>query len=477
MFHTASPDDVLEGRITDVYFDRTMKILTAKGINPVVRAEFIAKSFPGDWPWAVFAGIDEALYVLEKLPVRVRALREGTVLYPYEPVMEIEGDTRTSASTRRRSRGLICQASGVATKAARFKKLAGERPVISFGARRMHPLLAPMIERNAYIGGCDGVSVVKSGEVIGEDPMGTMPHALIICMGSTVEAIRAYDEVLDPKLRRVALIDTFLDEKFEVLNVAEALGERLYAVRFGYAGIAAGELLPYPRGVPLGTRHARLRSCEILRKRRHQGRGRPCAQSPRRRLRHRHIHQQCACRRLRNGHHGCRGQARRKEREVVRQKAGPPLSRLPERENRSVHRSGCRLRMRGNAGRHPCPCRRQRYIPHRSAPPAGHTDLRAQPDRQAFPLRHAVHRRRHCAVEHPGTRHTFLGVADTPAHFFVLPHISGYHGTTHHTERLLGKGPAREKPLCFSCFSAPSAWSTPFPSIMPTGTRRSPSPS
>jgi nicotinate phosphoribosyltransferase len=97
-----------------------------------------------------------------------------------------------------------------------------------------------MIERNAYVGGCDGVAVVKSGEVIGEDPMGTMPHALVLCMGSTLEAVKAYDEVLDPKLKRVALIDTFQDEKFEVLNVAQALGERLYAVRFDTPGSRRG---------------------------------------------------------------------------------------------------------------------------------------------------------------------------------------------------------------------------------------------
>ena len=95
----------------------------------------------------------------------------------------------------------------------------------------MHPILAPMIERNAYIGGCDGVAVVKSGEIIGEDPMGTMPHALIICIGSTVEAIKAYDEVLESKFKRVALIDTFLDEKFEALNVAEAMGKKLFGIR------------------------------------------------------------------------------------------------------------------------------------------------------------------------------------------------------------------------------------------------------
>jgi nicotinate phosphoribosyltransferase len=76
--------------------------------------------------------------------------------------------------------------------------------------------------------------------VIGEDPMGTMPHSLILCMGSTVAAIKAYDEVLDPKLKRVALIDTFQDEKFEVLNAAQALGERLHAVRFDTPGSRRG---------------------------------------------------------------------------------------------------------------------------------------------------------------------------------------------------------------------------------------------
>lgn len=232
MFHTADPQDIINGKITDVYFERTLKILKAKGINPVVRAEFIAKSLPNDYPWAIFSGLEEVLYLLKNLPVRLRAMKEGTIFYPYEPVMEIEGRYQDFCVYETAILGLICQASGVATKAARFKKLAGDRLVISFGARRMHPILAPMIERNAFIGGCDGVAVAKSGEVIGEDPMGTMPHALIICMGSTTEAIKAYDEVLEPKLKRVALIDTFLDEKFECLNVSEAMGERLYAVRF-----------------------------------------------------------------------------------------------------------------------------------------------------------------------------------------------------------------------------------------------------
>jgi nicotinate phosphoribosyltransferase len=232
MFFTADPKDILDGKVTDVYFERALKILRAKGINPVVKAEFIAKNLPDDWKWALFTGIDEAVGLLKHVKVRVRAMKEGTVFYPYEPVMEIEGRYQDFCVYETAVLGLLCQASGIATKAARVKKLAGDRLVMSFGARRMHPIIAPMIERNAFIGGCDGVSAVKSGELIGEDPMGTMPHSLVLCLGSTVDAIKAYDEVLDPALKRVALIDTFQDEKFETLAVAREMGERLYAVRF-----------------------------------------------------------------------------------------------------------------------------------------------------------------------------------------------------------------------------------------------------
>jgi len=242
MFLTADPKDILDGKITDVYFERALEILKAKGVNPVVKAEFIAKALPKHWPWAILTGVGEALELSKQLKVKVRAMREGSLFYPYEPVMEIEGRYQDFCVYETALLGLICQASGVSTQAARMKKLAGERLVMSFGARRMHPILAPMIERNAYVGGCDGVAVVKSGELIGADPMGTMPHSLVLCMGSTLAAIKAYDEVLDPRLRRVALIDTFQDEKFEVLNVAQALGTRLAAVRFDTPGSRRGDL-------------------------------------------------------------------------------------------------------------------------------------------------------------------------------------------------------------------------------------------
>jgi len=241
MFHAARPEDVKNGDITDVYFRHTQEILSAREINKRVRAEFIAKTMPGNWEWGVLAGIEEVAELLEGIDVNVRAMDEGERFFPFQPVIEIEGDYRAFGAYETAILGLICQASGIATAAARCKMHAGDRTVLSFGARRMHPILAPMIERNAYIGGCDGVSVIKSGELIHAEPMGTMPHALILLMGDTVEAAKAFDEVIDPHIKRTALIDTFNDEKFEAMRVADEMGESLFGIRLDTPGSRRGD--------------------------------------------------------------------------------------------------------------------------------------------------------------------------------------------------------------------------------------------
>lgn len=231
MFHVAKPEEIKAGRVTDVYFARTVEILKGIGVDKRVRAEFIAKGLPDGWEWGILAGIEEIAYLMEGKPVTIRAMREGTLFRPLQPVMEIEGNYREFAVFETAMLGLLCQASGIATKAARCRIAAQERMVVSFGARRMHPAVAPMIERAAFIGGCDGVAVIVSAELIETYPVGTMPHALILVLGDTVEAVKAFDNVLPPDIKRVALIDTFNDEKFEAIRVAEAMGKKLFAVR------------------------------------------------------------------------------------------------------------------------------------------------------------------------------------------------------------------------------------------------------
>jgi nicotinate phosphoribosyltransferase len=185
--HTATWKEIKEGRVTDIYFERTKKILEAKGLDLHVRAEFIAHVLPSNWPWAVLAGVEECAEVLKDLPVDVRMMKEGSIFYTLQPTMEISGKYLDFGQYETTFLGLICQASGIATMAARCKKAAGKKEVISFGARRVHPTIVPLIERNAYIGGCDGVSAVPGAKLIGKEPVGTMPHALILIMGDTVK--------------------------------------------------------------------------------------------------------------------------------------------------------------------------------------------------------------------------------------------------------------------------------------------------
>jgi len=242
-FHIATPEEIKSGKVVDVYFDRTRQILQAEGVDKRVAAEFVVKHFPEGCSWGILAGIEEAVYLLQGLDVDVWAMEEGTLFGTNEPVMRIEGRYLEFGIFETAILGLLCQASGVATKAARCRKAAGDKLILSFGARRMHPVLAPMIERNAYIGGCDGVAVVKSAELIGISPAGTMPHALILLLGDAVKAVEAFDRVLDPQIPRVALIDTFNDEKFEALRVANALKDRLAAVRLDTPGSRRGDFL------------------------------------------------------------------------------------------------------------------------------------------------------------------------------------------------------------------------------------------
>ncbi|MBW1790089.1 MAG: nicotinate phosphoribosyltransferase [Deltaproteobacteria bacterium] len=241
MLHTATAEQIRKGLVTDVYFERTEKIIRAKGMDKNVRAEFMAKGLAAEWDWAVLAGIEECVSLLDGHNVDVRMMREGTLFHAWEPVMEIHGNYLDFGKFETALLGFICQASGVATMAARCKKAAGDKQVISFGARRMHPAITPMVERNAYIGGCEGVAVSLGAQLVGIEPTGTMPHALILIMGDTVEATRAFHEVIEPHVRRISLIDTFNDEKFEALNVAKALGKDLYGVRLDTPGSRRGD--------------------------------------------------------------------------------------------------------------------------------------------------------------------------------------------------------------------------------------------
>lgn len=237
VFHVASEDEIKQAKTTDIYFVHTKQVLKAKALEKKhVIAEVTSGRLPENWTWGLFCGVEEIAHLFEGIPVNVYSLPEGSVFNYIDsrgfrmPVMRIEGAYDKFCKYETPMLGLICQASGIATRAARIRKLAGNSKLVSFGVRRMHPSLSPMIDRAAFIGGFDAVSSLLGAKLTGTKPMGTMPHALIVIFGDQATAWKAFDEVIDDDVLRVALIDTYSDEKVEAVMAAESL-KTLQAVR------------------------------------------------------------------------------------------------------------------------------------------------------------------------------------------------------------------------------------------------------
>jgi nicotinate phosphoribosyltransferase len=249
-FNSATDAEILAAEVADSYFHRTMETLRYKGLeNTPVHAEVAYKTSDPD-AWFVVAGMDEVATLLDGLDgVDVRAVPEGEICHPHEPVLTLSGPYGAFAEHETAILGFLCQASGIATGAARCRLAAGDKPVVSFGARRMHPAVAPMIERAAYLGGCDLAAVDLATKRLGVPATGTLPHALVIVIGSTAEASKAFDEAMPPEVPRTILIDTFDDEKFGALLAANAIPDSIESIRMDTPGNRRGDFRDLMREV------------------------------------------------------------------------------------------------------------------------------------------------------------------------------------------------------------------------------------
>lgn len=248
-FLIASDEEIKNGKTTDIYFIRTVEILRKAGLyHTYVDMEITTNKLPHDFTWGVLAGVNEVIKLLEGVNVDLYILREGTIFKSRDdygiriPIGILSGPYGDFAIYETPLLGMLCQTTGIATYSAHIKYNAWDKMLLSFGARRMHPAVTPLIDYAAYIAGFDGVSAVISGERLGLEPKGTMPHALIIIFGDQREAWKAFDKYVDEKVPRIALVDTFSDEKTESLMAVLELGDKLYGVRLDTPGSRRGDI-------------------------------------------------------------------------------------------------------------------------------------------------------------------------------------------------------------------------------------------
>ena len=240
-FGTVPAAAILEGRATDAYFERTRSTLEHAGKDPHVVAEVTADQFPTG-SFEVFTGISDVATLFEGRNVDIDALPDGQ-LFDGGPVMRIEGPYLEFAELETSLLGFLSQPSGFATAALETRLAAPDSTVLSFGARHVHPSITATVERAALLAGLDGFSHVAAGEIIGREAGGTMPHALMFCFGegNQADAWRAFDEAVGEDVPRIALADTFWDEKSESLLAAETLGDDLDGVRIDTTGSRRGD--------------------------------------------------------------------------------------------------------------------------------------------------------------------------------------------------------------------------------------------
>ncbi len=220
---------VLSGETADIYFARTIDILRHEGLNPAATMEVFANRA------GRLCGIEEVKALLAKvLPAdnrEVWALAEGETMEVKEVALRITAPYQSYGLYETAICGILAHGSGWATAAGECVAAAGSIPIISFGARHVHPSVAGVMDYSAVVGGCAGCSSVAGARLTNTEPAGTMPHALIIVIGDTVKATVAFDQYMPSGVPRVSLVDTFKDEPEESLRVAQALGGRLSSVR------------------------------------------------------------------------------------------------------------------------------------------------------------------------------------------------------------------------------------------------------
>lgn len=224
--YSATHEEILNGATTDIYFVKAQEILRHLGkADTVVTAEIFSRKS------GMFAGINEAMGLLRDSDVEVWAKPEGCFMEPKDVMMRIKGRYSEFGVYETALLGILASSSGWATAAHEIKSACPDKPMSVFGARHLHPAVAPVMERAAIVGGVDSSSCILGAKLCGMEPAGTTPHAMFLVVGNTVAGALAYDELMPPDAARVILVDTFKDEIEEALTVAGALKDKLEGVR------------------------------------------------------------------------------------------------------------------------------------------------------------------------------------------------------------------------------------------------------
>ncbi|MEA2444685.1 MAG: nicotinate phosphoribosyltransferase [Thermoleophilales bacterium] len=235
-------DKIRDGYYTDVYFNYSKEVLEQTGRHPRVTMQVFQKN-----DRSLVGGIDEAIAVLKQCSgtrgpdgewqpgweqLEVRALYEGDEIEPYETVMTIEGDFTLFAHLETVYLGCLARRSLVMRNVRDVVDAAHGKPILFMPARHDHWAVQTGDGWAAHVAGSIGVSTDAQASWWGGRGVGTVPHALIAAFGGdTVAAAREFADRYAHHMNVTVLVDFDNDSVRTALEVADALGDKLWGVR------------------------------------------------------------------------------------------------------------------------------------------------------------------------------------------------------------------------------------------------------
>jgi nicotinate phosphoribosyltransferase len=231
---------IREGYYSDAYFVYTKALLEAEDHYPRVTMQVFQKQD------SVLGGIDEAIAILKLCSGRerngtwvlgwdelaVHALREGDRIAPRETVMTIEGDYSLFAHLETVYLGTLARRSLIMRNVSEVVQAARGKQIFYFPARHDHWLVQTGDGWSAHVAGAIGVSTDAQASWWGGRGIGTVPHGLIAAYGGdTVKAATVFADRFHREMNITVLVDFENDSVRTALDVAEALGPKLWGVR------------------------------------------------------------------------------------------------------------------------------------------------------------------------------------------------------------------------------------------------------
>jgi nicotinate phosphoribosyltransferase len=172
----------------------------------------------------------------------IYAPKEGEVVFPFEPVVRVEGNIIESQIIETLVLNILNFETLIATKAARIRHAAGDKLVIDFGLRRAHGLGGILASKAAVLGGANSTSNLYSAFLFGLTSTGTQAHSWIQAYDDEISAFRDFAKAFPG--RCVLLVDTYntlrsgMPNAIMVAKEMEARGDRLFGVRIDSGDLA-----------------------------------------------------------------------------------------------------------------------------------------------------------------------------------------------------------------------------------------------